>query len=321
MGVEDGTHGQPITHKRKKIGAVPHDLGVPEGDPFIAVNEPGWQDTNDWKDLNSKFVLMVYRDYVLTGRNDTAFLSETWPAVKSAIEYLRQFDHGGGVPENSGYPDQTYDDWVVKRRQCLLRRFVACRIACGRRDGAHSGRHTELHRSTAHCFLKDRRPTSRSSGTANTSATTLAARSKDDIQADQLAGQWYANLTGLGDIVPYEMQRSTLKKIFDFNVMKFGNGEMGAANGMSSDGKILTNAEAKEVWVGTTAGYAALLMSDGMPDEAWKTTWGLYRVIYETKGYWFRTPEAWDVTGNFRAGMYMRPMAIWALEMTPPRPK
>src|ERR1700684_3807616 len=62
--------GQPVTHMRKRIGAVPHDLGVPEGDPFIAVNEPGWQDTNNWKDLNSKFVLMVYRDYVLTGSKD-----------------------------------------------------------------------------------------------------------------------------------------------------------------------------------------------------------------------------------------------------------
>jgi non-lysosomal glucosylceramidase len=106
--------GVPVTHKRKKRGAVPHDLGVPEGDPFVAVNEPGWQDTNDWKDLNSKFVLMVYRDYALTGRTDSAFLRGTWSAVKDAIEYLRQFDHGGGVPENSGYPDQTYDSWVVR---------------------------------------------------------------------------------------------------------------------------------------------------------------------------------------------------------------
>ena len=73
------------------------------------MNEPGWQDTNDWKDLNSKFVLMVYRDYVLTGKTDTAFLRDMWPAMQVAIEYLRQFDHGGGIPENSGYPDQTYD--------------------------------------------------------------------------------------------------------------------------------------------------------------------------------------------------------------------
>jgi non-lysosomal glucosylceramidase len=147
------------------------------------------------------------------------------------------------------------------------------------------------------------------------------SESGDDIQTDQLAGQWYANLTGLGDIVPHEMQISALKKIYAFNVMRFGGGQMGAVNGMSADGKILTNAEAKEVWVGTTLGYAGLLMSEGMQAEAWKTTEGLYHVIYESKGYWFRTPEAWDITGNFRAGMYMRPMAIWALEMTSPRAK
>jgi non-lysosomal glucosylceramidase len=146
------------------------------------------------------------------------------------------------------------------------------------------------------------------------------SESKDAIQTDQLAGQWYANLTGLGDIVPHAMQLSTMKKIFAFNVMKFGNGEMGAVNGMGADGSILDlNEQAREVWVGTTLGYAGLLMSEGLKDEAYKTTWGLYHVIYESKGYWFRTPEAWDITGDFRAGMYMRPTAIWALEMTPPR--
>jgi hypothetical protein len=141
------------------------------------------------------------------------------------------------------------------------------------------------------------------------------------LKAFQKWGDIDANLTGLGDIVPHAMQVSAMKRIFDFNVMKFGRGEMGAANGMAADGSILTNTEAKEVWVGTTLGYAGLLMSEGMKDEAYKTTRGLYHVIYESKGYWFRTPEAWDITGNFRAGMYMRPTAIWALEMTPPRAK
>jgi len=117
------------------------------------------------------------------------------------------------------------------------------------------------------------------------------------------------------------MQLSSMKKIFANNVMKFGNGEMGAANGMAADGSILTsNVQAQEVWAGTTLSFAGLLMSEGLKDEAYKTTWGLYHVIYETKGYWFRTPEAWDITGNFRAGMYMRPTAIWALEMTGRQP-
>lgn len=310
--------GHPVTHKRKKVGAVPHDLGVPEGDPFVAVNEPGWQDTNDWKDLNSKFVLMVYRDYVLTGRTDTAFLRRTWPAVQSAIEYLRQFDHGGGVPENSGYPDQTYDDWVTTGVSAYSGGLWLAALRAAEETARALG-DSKSAESYHALFLKGQKTYITQLWNVEYFRYDTTSESKDDIQTDQLAGQWYANLTGLGDIVPHSMQATAMKKIFDVNVMKFGHGEMGAANGMTADGTILTNAEAKEVWVGTTEGFAGLLMSEGLKDEAWKTTWGLYHVIYETKGYWFRTPEAWDITGNFRAGMYMRPMAIWALEMTPPR--
>ena len=36
--------------------------------------------------------------------------------------------------------------------------------------------------------------------------------------------------------------------------MKFANGQMGAANGMTADGSIIDNEQAKEVWVGTTIG-------------------------------------------------------------------
>lgn len=311
--------GEPVTHKRKKKGAVPHDLGVPEGDPFIAVNEPGWQDTNDWKDLNSKFVLMVYRDYVLTGRTDTAFLRETWPAVKDAIEYLRQFDHGDGIPENSGYPDQTYDSWVVRGVSAYSGGLWLAALRAGEETARILGDPSTAEEYHT-LFLKGQKTYISQLWNGEYFRYDTNSEFKDAIQADQLAGQWYANLTGLGDIVPHEMQLSTMKKIFAFNVMKFGSGEMGAANGMGADGSILSsNEQAKEVWVGTTLGFAGILMSEGLKDEAYKTTWGLYHVIYETKGYWFRTPEAWDITGNFRAGMYMRPTAIWALEMTPRR--
>jgi non-lysosomal glucosylceramidase len=141
---------------------------------------------------------------------------------------------------------------------------------------------------------------------------------RDAIQADQLAGQWYANMTGLGDLYPKQMQLSAAKKIFATNVMKFGKGEMGAANGMAADGSIIRdNEQAQEVWVGTSFGLAALLLSEGLTKEAYHTAWGIHHVVYETKGYWFRTPEAWDDTGNFRAPMYMRPAAVWAMEMIP----
>ncbi|HTZ48813.1 MAG TPA: non-lysosomal glucosylceramidase [Verrucomicrobiae bacterium] len=307
--------GVPVLHKRKKIGAVPHDLGIPEGDPFLSVNEPGWQDTNDWKDLNSKFVLMVYRDYVLTGKQDRAFLKDMWPAVQAAITYLQQFDHGSGIPENSGYPDQTYDSWVVRGVSAYcgnlwlaaLRASEEMARVLNENDAAL--RYHEL-------FLKAQKTYIDKLWNGEYFRYDMESEYRDAIQADQLAGQWYASMTGLGDLVPQNMQKSALKNIYAINVLKFANGEMGAANGMNPDGTIMRgNEQGEEVWVGTTFGLAALMLSEGMKDEAYHTAWGLYHVIYETKGYWFRTPEAWDDTGNFRASMYMRPAAAWALEM------
>jgi non-lysosomal glucosylceramidase len=116
------------------------------------------------------------------------------------------------------------------------------------------------------------------------------------------------------------MQLSALKKIFDYNVMKFAGGSMGAVNGMAADGTLITlksNQQVAEVWTGTTMGVAGLMKNDGMDEQAYRTLWGLYHTSYETKGYWFRTPEAWDITGDYRASMYMRPAAIWTMEMMP----
>ena len=103
--------------------------------------------------------------------------------------------------------------------------------------------------------------------------------------------------------------------------MKFGNGEMGAVSGIMTNGAAIQqhdNQQAGEVWTGATFSVSALMLSDGMKEEAYRTAWGVYHVVYETKGYWFRTPEAYDITGNFRASMYMRPAGIWAMEMTTP---
>jgi non-lysosomal glucosylceramidase len=306
---------------RKSRGAVPHDLGAPEEDPFFKVNQFSWQNTDDWKDLNTKFVLMVYRDYVFTGRTDQQFLRDTWPSVQLALEYLRKYDHdGGGIPQNDGFPDQTYDVWVVRgdSAYCGGLWLAALRAAEEIAKVLHDPAAEKYHE----LFAKSQATYIGKLWNGEYFRYDTGSEYRDNIQADQLAGQWYAHMSGLGDIVPMEMQRKALKKIFDFNVMKFANGEMGAVNGMAADGSILKgNEQVQEVWTGTTFSVAALMLADGLKDEAYRTAWGVYHVIYETKGYWFRTPEAYEIDGTFRASMYMRPAAIWAMEMTePPSP-
>jgi non-lysosomal glucosylceramidase len=309
----------PAFRMRKKKGAVPHDLGVPQEDPFVLVNQFSWQDTDGWKDLNSKFVLMVYRDYVLTGRSDVAFLRTTWPGVQEAIAYLKQYDHDdSGLPANEGYPDQTYDEWVVQGASAYsgslwlgaLRSAEEIGKALG--DSASASRYHEM-------FVKAQKSYIDKLWNGEYFRYDTQSEYRDNIQADQLAGQWYADMTGLGDLVPLEMRQKALKKIFDFNVMKFAKGEMGAVNGIAPNGDIIrTNQQVQEVWTGTTLALAGFMLGEGMKDEAYRTAWGIYHVSYETKGYWFRTPEAWDISGNYRASMYMRPTSVWALEMTHP---
>lgn len=49
--------------ERKVKNSVPHDLGDPYEDPFTLVNAYNIHDVSEWRDLNTKFVLQVYRDF------------------------------------------------------------------------------------------------------------------------------------------------------------------------------------------------------------------------------------------------------------------
>ena len=97
-------------------------------------------------------------------------------------------------------------------------------------------------------------------------------------------------------------------------MLGFRDGTMGAVNGTLADGSVDASSEQScEVWVGTTYALAAQMIGRGLVDEAWRTASGAARVTYE-RGLWFRTPEAYDADGNFRASLYLRPLAIWAIE-------
>ena len=311
---------KPVFRERKVKGALPHDLGNPAEDPVILVNQFDWQNTNRWKDLNTKYVLMVWRDFFLEGKTDLEFLRYNYPGVKQAMEYLRQFDHDGdGMIENEGYPDHTYDTWVTRGASAYsgglylaaLRATEEISRALG--DTSTSSQYHSLFERAQAAYIK-----LLWNGTYFNYDSGSSYR--DSIMSDQLAGQWYANLTGLGDLVPANMRVSALKKIFEFNVTKFGGGDMGALNGMAADGHVLTdNEQIQEVWVGTTFGLCAEMVAEGLEREAFSTAKGIYDVVYEKKGYWFRTPEAWGTDGMYRASMYMRPAAIWSMEMVPSR--
>ncbi|XP_047323974.1 non-lysosomal glucosylceramidase [Impatiens glandulifera] len=306
---------------RKARGAVPHDLGT--HDPWHEMNAYNIHDTSRWKDLNPKFVLQVYRDFSATG--DLSFGADVWPSVCAAIEYMDQFDRDNdGLIENDGFPDQTYDTWTVHGVSaycgCLwiaaLQAAAAMAVQLG--DKAFAERCKRK-------FLKAKEAFERKlwNGSYFNYDSGSSSNSKS-IQADQLAGQWYTASSGLPNLFDDDKIQSTLRKIFDFNVMKVKGGRMGAVNGMFPNGKVDdTCMQSREIWTGVTYGVAATMILAGMEEQAFKTAEGIFLAGWSEEGYGyaFQTPEGWTTDGHFRSLIYMRPLSIWSMQWALSRPK
>ncbi|XP_074268995.1 uncharacterized protein LOC141592367 [Silene latifolia] len=306
---------------RKVRGAVPHDLGM--HDPWHEMNAYNIHDTSKWKDLNPKFVLQVYRDFVATG--DMSFGIDVWPSVRAAMEYMEQFDRDNdGLIENDGFPDQTYDTWTVHGVSaycgCLwlaaLQAGAAMAFQLGDREFGEKCKRKFLKAKVAfEAKLWNGSYFNYDSGSSSNSKS---------IQADQLAGQWYTASSGLPNIFDDHKIKSTLQKIFDYNVLKVKGGRMGAVNGMHPSGKIdETCMQSREIWTGVTYAVAATQILSGMREQGFTTAEGIFIAGWSEDGYgyWFQTPEAWTMDGHFRSLIYMRPLAIWGMQwaLTMPR--
>ncbi|MBD2773624.1 GH116 family glycosyl hydrolase [Iningainema tapete] len=312
---------------RKVAGATPHDLGAPNEHVWEKTNYTSYQDCNMWKDLGCDFVLLLYRDFLLTGETDVEFLAECWESIVETLNYLKTFDKDeDGIPENSGAPDQTFDDWRLLGVSAYcgglwlaaLEAAIAISDVLINRQDAKNAKvflgGLLLEKSTYQNWLEQSRLVYQQKLWNGRYYRLDSESGSDVVMADQLCGQFYARLLKLGDIVPQDCAISALKTVYDACFVRFNNGEFGAANGVLADGSP-ENPHAThplEVWTGINFGLAAFCVQMGMKEEGLKIALSVVRQIYDN-GLQFRTPEAITAAGTFRASTYLRAMAIWAI--------
>lgn len=315
---------------RKAKGATPHDLGAPNEHPWQKTNYTSYQDCNLWKDLGSDFVLQVYRDYVLTGKQDKEFLWECWDSIVEALDYLKKFDlDNDGIPENSGAPDQTFDDWKLQGISAYCGGLWIAALESAIKIGEFLINNPPMNPALQpDDFPKGIEKAIETHQTWLTQARAiyhdtlwngeyyrLDSQSKSDVvMADQLCGQFYAQLLGLPDVVEQEYVTKTLQKIYDACFLKFNEAKFGVANGVKPDGspEKANDTHPLEVWTGINFGLAALMILNGMKEEGLNIAETVVKQIYDN-GLQFRTPEAITAVGTFRASHYLRAMAIWAI--------
>ena len=305
---------------RKIAGATPHDLGAPNEWVWEKTNYTSYQDCNLWKDLGCDFVLQVYRDFLFTGANDIQFLADCWDAIVQTLDYVKTFDlDGDSIPENSGAPDQTFDDWRLQgvSAYCggLWLAALEAAIAISQILTNHRGtENTETQRFIYESWLNQSKPIYQEKLWNGEYYRLDSESGSDVVMADQLCGQFYARLLSLPDIVPSDRALSALTKVYDACFLKFQNGKFGAANGVLPNGlpENPNSTHPLEVWTGINFGLAAFLVQMDMKTEAMRLTEAVVKQIYDN-GLQFRTPEAITANGTFRASTYLRAMAIWGI--------
>ncbi len=328
----------------KVAGMVPHDIGSPRKRPWVILNAFDWQNANVWKDINPKFPLRAYRDFLATGARDIGFLMKMFQASVVALDTLesRFGDRVTHVPLNEGIPDQTYDTWRMKGESAYVGLLWLAGLKATVRMGetlAAFGLSRAGDLDIPEILVKYRgwfdsgRASLRKLWDERAGYFHIDA-SVDDVMTDQLFGVWYAGMLGLeadgrDPIVPPAEVKRALRTIYEKNVLGFGGGLMGAVNGRKADGRQLLSQQGDEVWVGTAYAFAANCVLNGLVAEGMHTAYGLYHVVYSPygQGYFFKTPEAYlnpdEAVWNdpaakygertFRAMKYMRPGAVWAL--------
>jgi len=328
----------------KVYGMVPHDIGSPRNRPWVIVNAFDWQNGNVWKDLNPKFPLRSFRDYLYTDSKDFNFLKKIFKSSVLALDTLeKRFGQPEShIPLNEGIPDQTYDTWKMKGESAFVSMLWLAALKATWKmgqileeqgipelDGISVIEVVDKYKSWFDLGQEAlQKLWNEKGGYFNIDAHT------DDIMTDQLFGLWYSKILGMeeedsGRIIPLEQAKRTLKTIYQKNVLGFGKGLMGAVNGRNAEGKQLFSQQGDEVWTGTTYAFASNCILHGLVEEGMHTAYGEYYTVYSPygQGYYFKTPEAycdpeefeWNKPDSkygeklFRAMKYMRPGAIWAV--------
>jgi len=296
---------------RRNDGYTPDGSGDPyTGNHWVTINT--FQ--NAFRDSPSKFVLQVYRNLVYTRDRETARFC--WPSCKRTLERLHEFDtDGDDLPENRGHWDNTYDGFAFRGVSAYCGGLYLTALQAAQKmaemfddpdAGATYQRWFVRANEAFHKRLWNGRYYDSDTG---------SGALRDSIFADMVAGQWYADVCRLPGFIPEDRMVSCLRTIYDYNVMRVGHGRRGVMNAMRPDGTIDARGQGAEVWPGTAYCVAAMMLYRGMDAEAEQILHGLYHTTYVDRAYWFNTPEAWHWDGHRpRAFMYMRPMAVWAVE-------
>jgi uncharacterized protein (DUF608 family) len=261
-------------------------------------------------DLPAQYVLLILRDYFWT--NDKKFLSDSWPSIKKAIDYvIKERDRNGDqLPDMEGIMS-SYDNFpMYGDASYILSQWNACMAGAARAADimgdkeAHDLYSKILERGKK--VYEDKLWNGKYFRLYNNE--TGDNKGKDEgCLTDQMIGQWACDMCGLERIIDQEKVKQAMVHTLELSYKP----DFGLRN-CSWPGDPYWHDVAKDSWVdqgntcwtGVELAYASFLIYEGMYNEGInviKTVDDRYRKagIYwnhmECGGHYFRPMAAWSI--------------------------
>jgi uncharacterized protein (DUF608 family) len=290
---------------------------------MLAVNATGYV-VSERLDLHAQYTVMALRDFFWT--DDKAYLTEMWPSIKKAMDYvLRERDlNGDQQPDMTGimssydnfpmYGMATYiqSQWLCALASCVEGAKVMGDTASQQKYKAifdkgkklaeeklWNGKYYRLYNSDLKVYkIKDG---------AGKEITKDISGLDEGCLTDQIIGQWAARWSGLGDILEPAHVKIAMKSILEKSYRpKFGlrNCSWPVDTFVMDVAKDIWVDQANTCWSGVELAFASFLLYEGMYNEALqvvKTVDDRYRKAgryfdhQEFGGHYFRSMSAWGI--------------------------
>jgi len=299
---------------QRAYGYVTHDLGRLRLDmPSISTNRLFW------KDLNSKFILMVYRDYLWTKDDD--FLKKLYPFVKKAFYWLVGTDKNkDDLPDNEG-ADHTFDLWSCYGASSYTSSiFLAGTLALMKMAEIVDDKDTK--KVSLEYFKKGKKNFEKKlwhkgyfieyNNRGNRNSDGLPKISLACCMS-QLMGQWYAHLLDLDYIVAKTKVRKAIETILKLNAQ---DSPYGITSSVYPNGeRNRESIHSENIWIGISYGFLSLLIYEGFEKEALDIAQRMWSNISENQRNVWNQPDIYSSSqGEYLFGdHYMRNLSIWSL--------
>lgn len=257
----------------------------------------------DRVDMNPQFVLLVARDYLWTG--DRTYLRRLWPHVVRAMDNTALLDRDGdGLPDHDTRWN-TYDAWhFFGTPSYIASLWLAALVAAIRLAGDRGDRRRAA--AWRRVLTRGTAAFERKLWNGEYYSLWVDGRTRDECcMTDQVDGEWFAGLVGLGHALPRERLLAALAAVMRYNF----NPEDGLVNATYPPKARLRlstyqNLQAAAPWTGIEYAIASMLFDVGMAADGLAVVRNIHERYLRAGRFWNHV-ECGD--------HYYRAMSAWAV--------